>query len=425
MAELTGSTGTGSGTTAGEGASVPIVSLRWMSLLALVQLGVIMASNASTQILLPAHVERIDAAHKEASLAVVFAVGSIVTALANPLAGALSDRTRTRFGRRRPWVVAGALAGAVALAFLGTQHSIAGLVLGWSLAQLAFALVLATAVAAVPDQVPVGQRGRASALAGVAVLVGPLIGGAVVTFAVTGVSAGYLAMGVLLLVAALPFPLRYREPELPPPGPRRPIRSAFKVSPRKHPDFAWAWLSRFLVNLALSMGIGYLLYYLRDSLQYERLFPGATNEQGVLIIVTVFSLSSVLPGLAAGWWSDRSGRIRVVVFTGGVVMALAALILALGDSWTTTLVAAGLLGAGTGVFVSVDQAMVTRLLPAEADRGKDLGLVSLAASLGFVLGPVVAAPLVTSSGGYPLMYGVAALSALSGAALVWKIKGVR
>ncbi|ROO85628.1 MFS transporter [Actinocorallia herbida] len=421
MSEQTAPTGR----THGPGDRPPDVSFRWMSLLALVQLGVIMASNASTQILLPSHVERIDAAHKESSLALVFAVGAIVTAIANPLAGALSDRTRTRFGRRRPWVVGGSLLGAASLGFLGGQESIAGLVLGWSLAQLAFTLVQATAVAAVPDQVPVGQRGRASALAGVAVLIGPLIGGAVVTFAVQDLFAGYLAMGALLLVAALPFPLRYREPALPPPGPRPSIWSGLWVSPRRHPDFAWAWLSRFLVNLALSMGIGYLLYYLRDSVQYERLFPGSTNQQGVLIMVTVFSLSSVLPGLAAGWWSDRSGRTRVVVFLGGTVMALAALTLAVGDSWTTALVAAGLLGAGTGVFVSVDQAMVTRLLPAGADRGKDLGVISLATALGFVLGPVVAAPLVTSPGGYPLMFGVAALAALTGAALVWRIRGVR
>ncbi|WP_460306655.1 MFS transporter [Actinocorallia aurea] len=411
--------------TALDGDRPPAVSLRWMSLLALVQLGVIMASNASTQILLPSHVERIDAAHKESSLALVLAVGAIVTAVAGPLAGALSDRTRTRFGRRRPWVVGGSLLGAAALGFLGGQHSIAGLIAGWSLAQLAFTLVQGTAVAAVPDQVPVDQRGRASALAGVAVLVGPLIGGAVVTFAVTDLPAGYAAMGGLLLLAALPFPLRYREPALPPPGPRRPLWSGLWVSPTRHPDFGWAWLSRFLVNLALSMGIGYLLYYLRDELRYESLFPGATNQQGVLTMVTVFSLSSVLPGLAAGWYADRSGRTRVVVFVGGAVMALAALTLAVGNGWSTALVAAALLGAGTGVFVSVDQAMVTRLLPADADRGKDLGVVNLATALGFVLGPVVAAPLVTSPGGYPLMFGVAALCALAGAALVWRIKGVR
>ncbi len=411
--------------TARGGDRFPDVPLRWMSLLALVQLGVIMASNASTQILLPSHVEDIDAAHKEASLAVVLTIGAIVTAVSNPLAGALSDRTRTRFGRRRPWVVGGAVLGAGALGLLGTRHSISGLVVGWSLAQLAFTLVLATAVAAVPDQVPVRQRGRVSALAGVAVLIGPLIGGAVVTFAVKDLTGGYLAMGALLLLAALPFPLRYREPEPPPHGPRRPVWSGLWISPRRHPDFAWAWVSRFLVNLALSMGIGYLLYYLRDELHYESLFPGATNEQGVLIMVTVFSQSSVLPGLAAGWWCDRSGRTRVVVFTGGLVMAVAALVLAVGDGWSTALVAAGLLGAGTGVFVSVDQALVTRLLPADTDRGKDLGVIALATSLGFVLGPVVAAPLVTSAGGYPLMFGVAALAALAGATMVWRIRGVR
>ncbi|WP_245658348.1 MFS transporter [Microtetraspora malaysiensis] len=438
MADRRTTPGSGTGRDAGGdtegGATVPgeparKVSVGWMSLLAMVQMGIVMASTTGGQILLPSHVERIDPLHKEASLAVVFAAGAVFTAVANPVFGALSDRTVGRFGRRRPWIVAGALLCAASLVFLGGQNSLGGLVAGWCLAQLSFTAMMATAVATVPDQVPIPQRGKVSALAGVGQLTGPLLGGLVVTMAVTGLFPGYVAVAALVLLAVLPFGLFTREA----PIPRSPGRgfdprafvTGFWISPRRHPDFAWAWLSRFLINLTLSMGIGYLLFFLRDAVRYERLFPGSTAEQGVLVLVTVFTLSSVAPGLIAGWLSDRIGRRRPVVFVGGLTMGASALVLTVLTSWPAAIAAAALLGAGTGMFASVDQALVTQLLPAATDRAKDLGVVSLANSAASVLGPVIAAPLVTSAGGYPLMYGVAAASAACGAVLVWKIRGVR
>ncbi|MFI6801111.1 MFS transporter [Streptosporangium canum] len=205
----------------------------------------------------------------------------------------------------------------------------------------------------------------------------------------------------------------------------RDFARGFWVSPRRHPDFAWAWLSRMLITLTLAMGIGYLQYFLRDAVHYESLFPGSTVEQGVVVLVAVFTLGSVAPTLLAGWLSDRSGRRRPAVFAGGLTMALAALVLTTATSWGSAIAAAALLGAGYGMFVAVDQAMVTQLLPTDADRGKDLGIISLSNSASNTLGPVIAAPLVTSAGGYPLMYGVAAAFAVAGATLVWRIRSVR
>ncbi|MBB5967409.1 MFS transporter [Planomonospora venezuelensis] len=403
------------------------MSFSWMTLLALAQMGVIMAATVGGQILLPSQVAAIDPAHKEASLAVVLAVAAVCTAVANPLFGAMSDRTSSRFGRRRPWIVGGALISAAALAFLAFQQTIAGLVAGWAVAQLAFTAALATAIATVPDQVPIPQRGRASALAGVGQLSGPLLGGVVATVLLTGSRPAFLAMAALVLVLILPFGLLTREPRAQPcpPFSLRDFARGFWVSPRRHPDFAWAWLSRMLITLTLAMGIGYLQYFLRDAVHYESLFPGSTVEQGVVVLVAVFTLGSVAPTLLAGWLSDRSGRRKPAVFAGGLTMALSALVLTTATSWGSAIAAAALLGAGYGMFVAVDQAMVTQLLPADADRGKDLGIISLSNSASNTLGPVIAAPLVTSAGGYPLMYSVAAAFAVAGATLVWRIRSVR
>ncbi|GIH64320.1 MFS transporter [Microbispora siamensis] len=430
------------------------VTTGWMTLLALAQMGVIMAMTVGNQILLPSHVAHIDPAHKEASLATVFAVGAVCTIIANPLFGAMSDRTRSRFGRRRPWIVGGALVCAASLVFLAWQESLAGLVVGWAVAQLAFTAALAAAIATVPDQVPVRQRGKVSALAGVGQLTGPLLGGVVATVLLTGAKAGFLSMAALILLLVLPFGLFTREPaEMPaaataavtvgttaraaapvaaaagtagsPPFDLRSFLRRLWVSPRRHPDFAWAWTSRLMITLTLAMAIGYLQYYLRDAVHYERLFPGSTVEQGVVVLVAVFTLSSVVPTLLAGWLSDRYGSRRPAVFVGGLTMAASGLVLTILTSWSAAIAASVLLGAGYGMFAAVDQAMVTQLLPADADRAKDLGIVSLANSASNTLGPVIAAPLVTSAGGYPLMYGVAAGFATLGACLIWRIRGVR
>ncbi|MGI5154369.1 MFS transporter [Microbispora sp. CA-102843] len=432
------------------------VTTGWMTLLALAQMGVIMAMTVGNQILLPSHVAHIDPVHKEASLATVFAVGAVCTIIANPLFGAMSDRTRSRFGRRRPWIVGGALVCAASLVFLAWQESLAGLVVGWAVAQLAFTAALAAAIATVPDQVPVRQRGKVSALAGVGQLTGPLLGGVVATVLLTGTKAGFLAMAVLILLLVLPFGLFTREPAETtaaaaataavavgttapaaaavataagtagsPPFDVRSFLRGLWVSPRRHPDFAWSWLSRLLITLTLAMAIGYLQYYLRDAVHYERLFPDSTVEQGVVVLVAVFTLSSVVPTLLAGWLSDRYGSRRPAVFVGGLTMAASGLVLTFLTSWSAAIAASVLLGAGYGMFAAVDQAMVTQLLPADADRAKDLGIVSLANSASNTLGPVIAAPLVTSAGGYPLMYGVAAGFATLGACLIWRIRGVR
>ncbi|WP_256863053.1 MFS transporter [Microbispora sp. GKU 823] len=335
--------------------------------------------------------------------------------------------------------------------FLAWQESLAGLVVGWAVAQLAFTAALAAAIATVPDQVPVRQRGKVSALAGVGQLTGPLLGGVVATVLLTGAKAGFLSMAALILLLVLPFGLFTREPaEMPaaalivgttaraaapvtaaagtagsPPFGLRSFLRGLWVSPRRHPDFAWAWTSRLMITLTLAMAIGYLQYYLRDAVHYERLFPGSTVEQGVVVLVAVFTLSSVVPTLLAGWLSDRYGSRRPAVFVGGLTMAASGLVLTILTSWSAAIAASVLLGAGYGMFAAVDQAMVTQLLPADADRAKDLGIVSLANSASNTLGPVIAAPLVTSAGGYPLMYGVAAGFATLGACLIWRIRGVR
>ena len=115
-----------------------------------------------------------------------------------------------------------------------------------------------------------------------------------------------------------------------------------------------------------------------------------------------------------GRLSDRSGRRKIFVVWSGVVIAVAALLLAIWPTWPVALVAAVLLGAGYGVYLAVDAALITQVLPAATDRAKDLGVINIATAAPQVLGPAIAAPLVTHLGGYPTLFAVTAVVTLLG-----------
>jgi MFS family permease len=399
----------------------------WIALLFAANLGVWMAFFTPIQVLLPQQVESIDPTGKETALAWVTGFGALAAIVANPIAGALSDRTSARvagrhLGRRHLWTVAGALLGAAALVLLAQQRTLLGVALGWVAAQVCFNTMLATLTAALPDRVPVDQRAAVSGWIGIPQALGLVLGAVLVTAVVTGNANGYAAIAVAVLVLSLPFALL--TPDDPLPRDHRPatglgaVLRRMWVSPRRHPDFAWAWATRFLVQLGNALGTLYLLYFLTDEVRH------ADPEGGLLILILLYAAGMMATAVVSGRMSDRSGRRKVYVIWSGVVMAVAALLLAVWPVWSAAMVAAVLLGAGYGVYLAVDAALITQVLPAATDRAKDLGVINIANSAPQVLGPAISAPLVVYLGGYPTLYAVTAAITLLGSALVVKIRSV-
>ncbi|WP_030675571.1 MFS transporter [Streptomyces cellulosae] len=358
---------------------------------------------------------------KETLLAWVTGAGAVVSLAANPFFGALSDRTTARRGRRTPWIVAGAAGGALSLLLLAGAGGLWPMVLGWCLVQLTLNAAFAAVTAAVPDRVPRLQRGAVGGWLGAAQILGAVAGTGLAT-AAGGIAAGYAACAVFALAGVVPYVLRY--PDLRLSAVDRPAWSTkaflrgFWMSPRRYPDFGWAWLTRFLINLSNALVILYLLYYLRDRLHYH------DPEQGVLILTAVDSVALLATVVVGGLWSDRVGRRKPFVLWSGVLMAAATALLAVWQTWPSAIVAAAVLGVALGVFMSVDFALMTDVLPKAADRGKDLGVINVANALPQVAAPALAAPIVTHLGGYRMLYLVAAVAGLAGAVLVGRIKGV-
>ncbi|MDC0766192.1 MFS transporter [Streptomyces sp. HD] len=358
---------------------------------------------------------------KETLLAWVTGAGAAVSLAANPFFGALSDRTTARWGRRTPWIVAGAAGGALSLLLLAGADGLWTAALGWCLVQLTLNAAFAAVTAAVPDRVPRLQRGAVGGWLGAAQILGAVAGTGLAT-AAGGIAAGYAACAVFAMAGVLPYVLRYRDLRLAatdrPTWSWRSFARGFWLSPRRFPDFGWAWLTRFLINLSNALVILYLLYYLRDRLHHD------DPEQGVLILTAVDSVALLATVVVGGVWSDRVGRRKPFVRWSGVLMAAATALLAAWQTWPGAIVVAALLGVALGVFMSVDFALMTDVLPKAADRGKDLGVINVANALPQVAAPALAAPIVTHLGGYRMLYAVAAAVGLAGAVLVDRIRGV-
>jgi MFS family permease len=412
----------GEGTTPALAEPVEKVTARWVTGLVLVNVGINAAFFGPINVFIGQQAISIDAPAKEAILSLVTACGAAVSLVANPLFGALSDRTTSRFGRRAPWVLAGAVLATAALVAMSFSAAVALMVLFWCLVQLGANAAYAAITAAVPDRVPVIQRGGVGGLAAMGQTLG-ILTGAVFGAVVSGnFMVGYWLCAAALLLSVLPYLFHPDDPalsrnELEAFRPLTFIRG-FYISPRIYPDFAWAWLTRFLVNVGNQLTIVYLLFFLRDIIHHED--PAA----GVLVLTGIYAVMVMVTAVLAGPWSDRVGRRKPFVIASSATIAMAGAIMAFFPVWPGALAGAAVLGIGFGAYLAVDFALLTQVLPFAVNRGKDMGVINVANSLPQVVAPALALLAVTHGGGYRTLFLTAAVIGLLGAVFVVKIKGV-
>jgi MFS family permease len=226
-----------------------------------------------------------------------------------------------------------------------------------------------------------------------------------------------------VVIASVPFVLRYRDSP-PPVGVIAPLNvraltEALWVSPREHRDFAWAFGGRVCVNIGNALGTTYLLYFFTNGL---RLQDPDTALLYVTAIYLVFTLTTTYGG---GVFSDRSGRRRMFVAMASVLQGIAAVLLVIWPSFSTALVAGAFLGAGYGAFLSVDQALVTQVLPDAETRAKDLGIMNIGNNVPQALAPVAAALIIDQLGGYRVLFAFAGIFTFLGATMVYRIRSIR
>ena len=404
------------------------VTLGFQLLLSLANVVIWLAIIPFQQLLVPLQISAIDPANKVSGLSLVLFTTGITGVIAPPLVGAWSDRTSFRFGRRRTWIAGGTILTIITLILMANVGNVIGLAIEAALYGFAAGMILSPVLAIIPDRVPVSQRATVSAFVGLAQPVGVVIGTILIAQVIRSVQGSYYAIAGILLVVITIFVLLVHERPLPkedvPPFSFGEFAGNF-FSPLRSRDFALTWVGRFLVIMSQIILAEFMLFYLKDVIHYERLFPGQTADQGFAIFQVIQTLCIIVSTIISGIISDRLQRRKPFIIAASLTMTVALLLIAFVPSWPIVLVTAVIFGIGFGIFLSSDIALSTQVLPQAQSRGKDLGLITAANVLPELLFPVISFVAFGIFHGYTALFTIAAIATFAGALFIIPIKSVR
>jgi MFS family permease len=285
--------------------------------------------------------------------AVLGGFGALFATVANVVFGRLSDRTTSRWGRRRAWVVAGTVIMTVAFAVMALAPDLMVATVGWSLAQLGANMTLAPFLATIADQVPKFQRGKVTAALGIAQNVGILGGTYVAQAFADQLFLMFVGPAVLAIIVMVVFAVVLPDRQLPEAPLRATLRDwveTFWVSPRKYPDYALAWWSRFLITFASFGFTTFRFFYLLNHVGVRESDIPAVISTSVLI----YTIGLVGASYFAGWLSDRIGRRKVFVWSSTALFAVGTFALVFVQDVSMFYVLEAVLGVAFGIYVGVD-----------------------------------------------------------------------
>lgn len=345
-------------------------------------------------------------ASRAQSLALVSSIGVAGTMIVQPLIGVLSDRTRSRLGRRAPWMILGVVVGAAFLIGVRFAPTVAVLVVLWTVAQVTLNAALAPLSASLADRIPESRRGTISGFGGLGNFVGGILGSvaAGAAFAMAGLDTYFFFAG-LVVVAVLLFVLRV------------PDRSSTSLVVTKldwksfllgftyalrSRDYRWVWIARILLTFGYGVS-GALGFYMLQSY-----VTPALSQAEATALVPLLALaglpSTVLAIVIAGALSDRLRRRKSFVLAASLLMAASMAIPLLSPTVPGLFIQAIVAGFAFGIYSPVDQALFIDVLPDAQAAGRDLGVAGLATNAGQALGPALAGTVVAVTGGYAFVW---------------------
>ena len=369
---------------------------------------------------------------KNTYLGLLTFAGLILAIIVQPIAGAISDRSSFQWGRRRPYILIGAIVAMLFLPGIGLAGSYIAIFFIYCMLQVSTNIAQGPYQAFIPDLVPERRRGLAS---GVKTLL-EIVGGVALLypiaffmdryFAGQGASWLWLALGALAIVLlGVMIATLLTVKERPGTGSQLPLLptlyKSFKINVRANRDFVWFLVSRLLILMAFTTLQTFALYFLRDVV-------GVANPASATARFSIVAVAGMLAVVyPAGRLSDRVGR-RPVVVASGLLGALGiALIFLFQHSYLFIIFCGGLVGISFGAFMSSNWALATDLV-GKGEEARYLGLTNLAtaggAALARLIGPVidffnVYGPTL----GYQIMLLACFIYFLTGSALFMKIKG--
>lgn len=375
---------------------------------------------------LPYKIQLLDPVNKETILGLVVGLSAIVLLPVGPIVGVLSDRSRSRLGRRRPFLLVGLAAAAIGAVTIALSPTIVLVLVGYAVSGLGGAFIGAAMNPVLAEHVPPQQRGKLGALSGVAASIAGVCATLIGSFLTENLLLLFLlpvavfGVGVVLWLFVIPdgpAPARFHTLTI-----RASLRSLL-FDPRKHPDFAWVWIGKLLIGVGTAFFTTYQLYFLLDRLGYTAQQAG----QQLAVVGGLALLATIGFTILGGFLSDKLRRRKPFIYVAAAMICIGMVTAAFAPNFVVYTIGGVFLAAGSGAFNSVDLALASDVLPDEAAGGKWMAIYQVSGTVATAVGPVIA-PLLLSLGGggnYTVLFIVGGALALAAALSAWRVRGVR
>lgn len=383
--------------------------------------------------LLPQHLKDVGMANPTAAFGIITSVTSLVSLFAGYIWGTMSDRTRSRFGKRTPWIFWGSIVAGIGLYLLGSFQTTLNLTLAYCFNTLGQNAIQTPMYAFLADRVPKNVRGTLSAGLG-ATSIGLPIGQFIssyflgrpyqnIGFIVGGV---LIALSGLLALAIIPRERSSKDAEI---RQDKTIKDVLvTLLPPKMAgahDFYKSCAGRFLIMTSYTMVMQYLLYILENYIGQSTIDAAKSMNR-----LSMFTLVVSLVGLViSGPMSDYIKRRKVPVVTGGILMIVGTLIPLFVKSTNGVIAYAIFAGLGYGVYLAVDGALNMDVIPEQAkidkNTGKYIGFSNLTNTLGLTAAPMATSMIVTATGSYVLAFVGSIAATIIGIFFILTIKHVK
>jgi MFS family permease len=380
------------------------------------------------QILVPVQLESIDPRGKIASLAALTMLCSVTGVLGLTIGGAASDATRSRWGRRTPWLVSMAIVCAFLSIALALQQSLAGVAAFYGALWFALNFFQGALLAVMPDRVPENRRSLASSIFAFSGPLGALVGVNLAAFAPG--EWGYAALTALLAATTAAFVIGARERarvafvtgSAEPPGSRTRVTRRLLQSFSSR-DFSLAYGFRILMFVAQFSINNYLLYILQDHIGVENL-PGRSGQLAAGALNSLRTIATIVAIFVGLWFANRIERRKAFAQVYAIAMAVAMLVPAVSPTWPGMIIFAVLGGLAMGAYSTIDLDLMSRVLPSKDSAGRDLALLVMAGAAAQFLAPLLGGALIRSAGYNALFVSAAGVTLVAGAVTHF-IRGIR